>query len=193
MSRIMNRRRKKTGKRGRMSRRRGKRRMSRKMGRRKKIGIRGNEQREREENEQENKEKEDRKEREMSRRRGKRRMSRRMSRRRKRTGKRGRMSRRREKRRMRRLAIVVGLVVANIPKPRGRKTVLKSVHNFKPTVPYEKRFDKVTHMPVRGSSRRCAYCSTEVQQHWSKWACNTCDVELCLNDTRNCFLLYPSL
>ncbi|KAJ4437780.1 hypothetical protein ANN_13718 [Periplaneta americana] len=53
----------------------------------------------------------------------------------------------------------------NIPKPRGRKTVIKSVHNFKPMVPYEKRFDKVAHMPVRGSSRRCAYCSTEVQPH----------------------------
>ncbi|KAJ4446320.1 hypothetical protein ANN_13015 [Periplaneta americana] len=41
-----------------------------------------------------------------------------------------------------RLAVVDGLVAANIPKPRGRKTVLKPGHHFKPTVPYEKRFDK---------------------------------------------------
>ena len=72
-----------------------------------------------------------------------------------------------------RLAVVDGLVGATLPSPRGRKTLPKPVSYFKPSVPYEKRFDKVAHMPVRGSSRRCAQCSTKAQPHRSKWACST--------------------
>lgn len=92
-----------------------------------------------------------------------------------------------------RLSVAVGLIgaVRNVPQ-RGRKSEepLHAANNFKPTVPLEVRFDQCAHMPIHGNPRRCAHCSTRNQPHRSKWACTTCNVGLCLNDKKNCFIPY---
>nr|CAD7409031.1 unnamed protein product [Timema cristinae] len=86
-----------------------------------------------------------------------------------------------------------GLIGATQSSPRGRKPIPKPVSYFKPQVPLEKRFDKVAHLPVRSSSRRCAHCSTKLQPHRSKWSCKTCEVALCLNEAKNCFEAYHTM
>lgn len=90
-----------------------------------------------------------------------------------------------------RLAVVTGLVGAGTEKAtKGRTSTDKNTvnnNNYKPVVPLEKRWDQSLHMPVYGTYRRCAFCSTRDQQRRSKWACDTCKVALCLSDKKNCF------
>lgn len=87
-----------------------------------------------------------------------------------------------------RLSVALGLVGADPELPRrGRPSGEPSVSRFKPNVPFEIRWDKVAHMPVHSTSRRCALCSSKEEQHRTKWSCTTCEVGLCLNDKKNCF------
>lgn len=91
-----------------------------------------------------------------------------------------------------RLSVAAGLIGAS-PKTssRGRKSQTKINKNkYKTLVPLEIRFDKCAHMPARGTSLRCAYCSTRKEPHRTCWKCVTCNVGLCLNEKRNCFALY---
>lgn len=93
-----------------------------------------------------------------------------------------------------RLAVALGLIGADPDMPkRGRKRTSEGtaiVSNYKPTVALEVRFDKCSHMPVHAKPRRCAQCSTKKEPHKSSWSCTICNVGLCLNDKKNCFILY---
>lgn len=93
-----------------------------------------------------------------------------------------------------RLSIVAGLVGAGREKCPPTKKKQSSLgkegnmaNNYKPIVPLEKRWDQALHMPVYGTYRRCALCSTLDHQRRSKWACETCGVALCLSDKKDCF------
>lgn len=90
-----------------------------------------------------------------------------------------------------RIAIVNGLVGAGTELARrGRPSGETAVSKFKKYVSLERRWDKAAHMPVHGNSRRCALCSTKMEQHRTRWSCKTCEVGLCLNDKKNCFTKY---
>ena len=89
-----------------------------------------------------------------------------------------------------RLAVVDGLIGASMPSPKGRKMTPKQISHFKTAVPHGRRYDKAAHMPIHGSSRRCAYCSTKSEPHRSRWSCTTCIVALWLSESRNCFLKF---
>lgn len=88
-----------------------------------------------------------------------------------------------------RLAVIAGLVGASQSSP-GRATKVISSSNFKPYVPREKRINQAAHMPIKGTSRRCAHCSTAKNPHRTKWACQTCGIALCMANNKNCFVDY---
>lgn len=88
-----------------------------------------------------------------------------------------------------RLAVIAGLVGAARPTP-PKRTLAQVQNKFKPYVPREKRTDQAAHMPVQGTSRRCAMCSTAKNPHRTKWACQTCSIGLCMSKTKNCFAEY---
>lgn len=73
-----------------------------------------------------------------------------------------------------------------------RKTPAVCVKNHKPYVPAVIRQKNAEHKPIRATRRRCAVCSTKDHQVRSPWQCETCKVPLCLNSTRNCFILFHS-
>ncbi|XP_046685368.1 piggyBac transposable element-derived protein 4-like [Homalodisca vitripennis] len=73
---------------------------------------------------------------------------------------------------------------------RGRRSSSTPINNYKPKVPQELRFTENAHMPVRGTSRRCAQCSSKEEVHRSKWVCETCGVALCLSELKDCFRAY---
>ena len=50
---------------------------------------------------------------------------------------------------------------------------------FKVKVSADKRFSNVEHMPVKSTSRRCAYCSTKQKPRRTSFACKSCNVGLC--------------
>lgn len=87
-----------------------------------------------------------------------------------------------------RINVATALIRAgNTAKKKGWQ---RSINNFKKNISIEKRLDKAAHLPLYGSSRRCAVCSSEAKTHRSMWACTMCNVALCLNDKRNCFLKF---
>ena len=89
-----------------------------------------------------------------------------------------------------RLAVIAGLIGASKSSPGNGKKIQRQQSAFKPYVAPEKRFDKAAHMPMRGTSRRCAFCSTASEPHRTKWSCETCEVGLCLSEAKNCFARY---
>ncbi|KAJ8931222.1 hypothetical protein NQ314_015893 [Rhamnusium bicolor] len=87
-----------------------------------------------------------------------------------------------------RLSIVHGLVGASTELPRrGRPSAEVPVSYLKKNVSLEKRWDKAEHMPVHGTSRRCAMCSSRAEQYRTRWSCSNCEVGLCLTDKKNGF------
>lgn len=50
---------------------------------------------------------------------------------------------------------------------------------FKVKISQEKRYSNVDHMPVKGTSRRCAYCSTKAKPRRTSFMCKTCNIGLC--------------
>nr|CAH7734315.1 unnamed protein product [Callosobruchus chinensis] len=91
-----------------------------------------------------------------------------------------------------RINVASGLIGARYAQRRKGRKSFEVVNTFKKIVPIEKRIDKAAHMPIYSSSRRCANCSTKKEAHRSMWSCTVCEVALCLNDKRNCFLAYHS-
>lgn len=89
-----------------------------------------------------------------------------------------------------RLSLVAGLIGAKTNTPTRAKTSPKLLSKFKPYVAPGLRYDKTSHMPKRGSSRRCAQCSTKKEPHRTKWFCETCEVGLCMTKDKNCFNEY---
>lgn len=90
-----------------------------------------------------------------------------------------------------RVAVVNGLIgVGNRGVKRGRPSVEAPISKFKKVVPIEKRVCEAEHMPIHGTSRRCGMCSTKSQPHRSKWSCSKCEIALCLNEKKNCFVDY---
>jgi hypothetical protein len=91
-----------------------------------------------------------------------------------------------------RIAVARGLI--GIPKreKRGRKSdeAECSQRKYKRQVPLETRYVESSHMPMYGTSLRCASCSTKSEPHRTKWRCTMCKVGLCLNDKKNCFVKY---
>lgn len=85
-----------------------------------------------------------------------------------------------------RLAVVAGLVGASTAPHKGRKSSIPQ-NRFKPFVAPEIKYGQAEHMPVTGTSRRCAHCSTAANPHRTKWCCKTCGVGLCMLATKNCF------
>lgn len=72
-----------------------------------------------------------------------------------------------------RIAVCTGLIGADESLPqRGRPLSLNSQNHFKVTVPQEIRYDSCAHMPVHGTSRRCAQCSTTSLPHRTRWMCS---------------------
>ena len=50
--------------------------------------------------------------------------------------------------------------------------------------------DNEMHLPVKGTRRRCAYCSTKEEQVRSTIECYTCKLAFCVTDEKNCFFDY---
>ena len=50
--------------------------------------------------------------------------------------------------------------------------------------------DGQMHLPVIGTRRRCAYCSTKEAQVWSNIECSTYKLAFCVKDEKNCFYEY---
>uniref|UniRef100_A0A8D9ALR4 PiggyBac transposable element-derived protein 4 C-terminal zinc-ribbon domain-containing protein n=1 Tax=Cacopsylla melanoneura TaxID=428564 RepID=A0A8D9ALR4_9HEMI len=74
---------------------------------------------------------------------------------------------------------------------RGRKFPPElTTTSFKRFVPFETRFAETKHLPERGTSRRCQYCSTKKKPHRTRWSCNICKVGLCLKPDSSCFYDY---
>lgn len=91
-----------------------------------------------------------------------------------------------------RLRLVDELVGHKLPTSKGRKRQVSKVSSYKPQVSVQKRQCQSAHMPEISSFRRCAHCSTKVDQKRTPWICKICDVPLCLLPTRNCFTAYHS-
>lgn len=89
-----------------------------------------------------------------------------------------------------RISIARGLIGAGVSsaKRSSKNSVEREPNKFKKIIPLEVRYDQCAHMPVRCGSLRCANCSTTKDVHRTIWKCSTCDVGLCLNKDRNCFL-----
>ncbi|KAJ8953437.1 hypothetical protein NQ318_023556 [Aromia moschata] len=85
-----------------------------------------------------------------------------------------------------RLAIARGLIGVREQNKRGRPSSEPPQNKFKKVVPYEVRYDKVSHMPERSTLLRC---STLENVHRTICKCSTRQVGLCLNKDRNCFAL----
>lgn len=89
-----------------------------------------------------------------------------------------------------RISVVCGLVGSKSENPiKGRPNNELVVSNFKPKISKEKNWEQVAHMPLHGTSRRCALCGTRADQHRTRWYCSSCHVGLCLNGKNNCFVL----
>jgi hypothetical protein len=89
-----------------------------------------------------------------------------------------------------RLSLVVGLTGAKTNTPTRAKISPNLPKSFKPYVAPGLRYDKTSHMSKKGSSRRCAQCSTEKEPHRKKWFCETCKVRLGMTKNKNCFNEY---
>jgi hypothetical protein len=48
-------------------------------------------------------------------------------------------------------------------------------------------FDNEMHLPVKGTRRRCAYCSSKKAEVRSNIECSTCKLVFFLKDEKNCF------
>lgn len=59
-----------------------------------------------------------------------------------------------------------------------------------PFVPKCIRLQEAKHQPVRGTSRRCAVCSTKKKPVRTIWMCHTCQVPLCLKKETQCFQIH---
>lgn len=87
--------------------------------------------------------------------------------------------------------VIMGLIGANTARTsQGRSPSPLVLGKFKPHIPAEVRKDQAKHLPMYGTSRRCAVCSTAKEPHRTKWSCTICKVGLCLNDKKNCFYQY---
>ncbi len=51
----------------------------------------------------------------------------------------------------------------------------------------------VMHLPVNGTRRRCAYCSTKEVKVRSNIECSTCKLAFCVTDEKKCFFEYPEV
>ncbi|KAJ8939918.1 hypothetical protein NQ314_010942 [Rhamnusium bicolor] len=72
--------------------------------------------------------------------------------------------------------VSLGLIGANENISKRGRPSSTPLNPFKVAVPQEIRFDSCAHMPVHGTSRRCAHCSTTALPHRTRWTCSRCDV-----------------
>ncbi|XP_066581313.1 piggyBac transposable element-derived protein 4-like [Prorops nasuta] len=92
-----------------------------------------------------------------------------------------------------RLHLVDGLVSRTVPTKKGRKRQPSIIGSQKPQVSIEKRRFQSAHMPIHiENKRRCTHCSSKTNNTRTHWMCNLCNVPLCLQSDRNCFLIYHS-
>lgn len=90
-----------------------------------------------------------------------------------------------------RCEVILSLMGASVAKgSSGRPSSEKMKSRFKPYVSVDLRRDQAKHMPVHGTSRRCANCSSAQKPHRTRWSCTQCNVGLCLSAEKNCFLVY---
>ncbi|KAJ8967367.1 hypothetical protein NQ314_002937 [Rhamnusium bicolor] len=82
-----------------------------------------------------------------------------------------------------RLEVIFSLVGANrLKRDLGRRLMRPfSENSYKVHLPKTLRTDQAKHMPVHGTSRRCALCSTAKYPYCTNWACNICRVGLLQN------------
>ncbi|XP_045469290.1 uncharacterized protein LOC123676973 [Harmonia axyridis] len=84
--------------------------------------------------------------------------------------------------------VIDGLVAEMIVSlKRKRDNSPLEIKKHKPQVSIEVRLDSSAHQPGRGTRRRCAVCSTKINQVRTEWTCTICKVPLCLSKTRTCF------
>lgn len=92
-----------------------------------------------------------------------------------------------------RLSIVDGFLKNSERVKRGRKSLQRSVCNFKPKTPRDIRTSQTAHMPnITVQYRRCAYCSTKRNESRTQYSCATCKVPLCIKQKKNCFFKFHS-
>ncbi|XP_040072344.1 piggyBac transposable element-derived protein 4-like [Ixodes scapularis] len=84
------------------------------------------------------------------------------------------------------LQVAEGLMGAPDLNPHKKRKV--ELPSYKPHVPQDIRYNKVSHLPIHSTSRRCALCSTKDNPCRTRWMCEVCNVGLSLQGTRNCFL-----
>lgn len=74
--------------------------------------------------------------------------------------------------------------------PNKTRSLNNEISNHKPFVPKRIRLQEAKHQPVRGTSRRCAVCSTKKKPVRTIWMCHTCQVPLCLKKETQCFQIH---
>lgn len=91
-----------------------------------------------------------------------------------------------------RVAVSRGLVGIPRREKRDRKSDTRylSNKNYKRYVPSETRYKESAHMLEYSISLKCVYCSTKKEPYRTKWLCIICNVGLCMNDKKNCFVKY---
>lgn len=67
-----------------------------------------------------------------------------------------------------RIAVVLGLLRAQENCPKRGRPIAKVNNSFKVHVPYEIRYDSCNHMPIHGTSKRCALCGEKSETHRTK-------------------------
>lgn len=56
----------------------------------------------------------------------------------------------------------------------------------------EVRYDRIDHLPIVDQRKDGGRCKLETCKAKSKFICSKCNLHLCLNKDRNCFLIYHS-
>jgi hypothetical protein len=72
----------------------------------------------------------------------------------------------------------------------GRPTSTKKYEFSAPTSQFTDQLNSGMHLPVKGTRRRCANCSTNEVQVRSTIECSNCELAFCVTDEKNCFYEY---
>lgn len=97
--------------------------------------------------------------------------------------------------------VVMGEKPSQEKKRPSTSSSLKAIKKHKPQIPEEIKHKNVNHLPVKYKRRRCAQCSTKAKPHQTSTKakphktstmCETCNVGLCLQTTKDisCFVKF---
>lgn len=89
----------------------------------------------------------------------------------------------------------IGIARGLITEPSRRISASRipvTIKRYKKFVPKDIRLKGARHQPAYSTRRRCALCSTKLNQVRTNWICVMCNVPLCLGKNKTCFEKYHS-